>query len=73
MHTHSDDQILSAALRRYARDSRADCRCVYQEPCSASSEVTGDTVTLRNVNGALARFRRSIDAAGRVRLKKREE
>ena len=48
--------VLDAAIRRYARDCRADSRFIFQQPCSASSGVTHKYVTLRNVRGQLARY-----------------
>jgi hypothetical protein len=51
-----DDQILAKAVARFNRDRRKEGL----PPCQPSimlSDVAGDTVILRNVNGELARYR----------------
>jgi hypothetical protein len=59
---------MRAAMRRYARECRADASAIYQQPCAASSETTAKHVTLRSVRGVLARYRWQVRDDGRVRL-----
>lgn len=51
-----EQEIIDAAAKRFAEDCEAR-GAIYSQPCSASTYVEGDVVTLANVNGTLARYR----------------